>query len=241
MACLPRYRAILAVDIESSATRTDPVKAALRNTAYDLFEHALRATGIGARHRDPFTDRGDGILALVHPVDQAPKPILLGRTIPTLAQLLADHNATRPVAQHPQRLRLRAVVHAGEIHYDNNGCFGEALDLAFRLLDAPPVKKTLQLTQTPLVLVISEHIHHSIVRHGYDDIDQQTYHQLVHVQVGGHRHRGWIHVPGQPHMPRTPAKLNGRQPGAGQQAATTQTLRLVRPPRPAPTRARSNT
>jgi GTP diphosphokinase / guanosine-3',5'-bis(diphosphate) 3'-diphosphatase len=33
--------------------------------------------------------------------------------------------------------RLRVVLHAGEVHYDGNGCFGEALDIAFRLLDAP--------------------------------------------------------------------------------------------------------
>lgn len=38
---------------------------------------ALRAAGIARRHRDRFTDRGDGILALIHPVDQAPKAILL--------------------------------------------------------------------------------------------------------------------------------------------------------------------
>jgi FAD/FMN-containing dehydrogenase len=32
-------------------------------------------------------------------------------------------------------------MHAGEIHYDSNGCFGHALDIAFRLLDAPPAKR----------------------------------------------------------------------------------------------------
>jgi hypothetical protein len=31
-------------------------------------------------------------------------------------------------------------VHAGEVNYDANGCFGEALDVAFRLLDAARVQ-----------------------------------------------------------------------------------------------------
>ena len=35
------------------------------------------------------------------------------------------------------------MVHAGEVNYDANGCFGEALDIAFRLLDSAHVKKAL--------------------------------------------------------------------------------------------------
>ena len=187
----------MAVDIESSTTRTNPVKAELRNKIYDVFEQALHTAGIGPRNRDPFTDRGDGILALIHPVDQAPKTVLLNVAVPALARLLADHNSSQPVARRPERrLRLRAVLHAGEIHYDDNGCFGEALDVAFRLLDAAPVKKRLQLTTAPLVLVISEDIFRSIVRHGYGGIDQRSFDPLVRVQIAGHRYRGWVHVPG---------------------------------------------
>ena len=32
-------------------------------------------------------------------------------------------------------MRLRAVVHAGEIHDDGRGFYGEDLDVAFRLLE----------------------------------------------------------------------------------------------------------
>jgi class 3 adenylate cyclase len=130
---LPRHRAIVALDIEQSTSRTDPVKAQLRSKIYELFDEALRAAGIGQRHRDRFTDRGDGLLALIHPVDQAPKAIVLDRVVPALTQLLADYNASLPHASRPQRqLRVRVVVHAGEVHYDAHGCFGEALDIAFR-------------------------------------------------------------------------------------------------------------
>ena len=79
---LPYYRAILALDIERSTSRPNPIKGELRNKIYELFEAALRMTGISTSHRDQFIDRGDGILALIHPVDQAPKALLLNRAVP---------------------------------------------------------------------------------------------------------------------------------------------------------------
>jgi class 3 adenylate cyclase len=194
---LPLYRAIVALDIESSTTRPNPVKGELRNKAYELFEVALCTTGVDRRYRDRFIDRGDGILALIHPVDQAPKALLLNRAVPVLGRLLADYNAALPQHSRPQRqLRVRVVMHAGEVHYDANGCFGEALDVAFRLLDATRVKRALREMADPLILVVSEDIYSSVVRHGYDGIDHEAFHQMVRVQVAGRRYPGWIHLPG---------------------------------------------
>ena len=197
-ASLPHYRAILALDIERSTSRPNPVKAELRNKTYELFEMALHKAGISTSHRDRFVDRGDGILALIHPVDQVPKALLLNRAVPVLSRLLADYNAGLPRFSQPERqLRIRVVMHAGEIHYDAYGCFGEALDVAFRLLDAVRVKRALRETADPLILVISGDIYNSVVRHGYDGIDQQAFHPLVRVQVAGKRFPGWIRFPGQ--------------------------------------------
>jgi len=193
---LPHYRAIVALDIERSTTRPNPVKGELRNKAYELFEVALCTAGIGKRFRDRFIDRGDGILELIHPVDQAPKALLLNRAVPLLGRLLAEYNASLPRHSQPQRqLRLRVVVHAGDVHYDANGCYGEALDVAFRLLDAARVKKALRESADPLVLVISEDIHRSVVRHGYDGIDRQSFQPLVRVCVAGRRYPGWVRCP----------------------------------------------
>ena len=195
---LPHYRSIVALDIERSTSRPNPIKGELRNKTYELFEAALRMAGIDRRHHDRFVDRGDGILALIHPVDQVPKAVLLNRAVPCLSQLLTEYNAGLPRHSQPQRqLRIRVVVHAGEVHYDANGCFGEALDVAFRLLDAAPVKRALRETAGPLILVISGDIYSSVVRHGYDGIDRQAFHPLVRVQVAGSRYPGWIHLPDQ--------------------------------------------
>ncbi len=125
-----------------------------------------------------------------------PSPVLLNRAVPALSQLLADYNASLPRAGRPHhQLRVRVVVHAGEVHYDGNGCFGEALDIAFRLLDAPGVKKALRAAADPLTLVISGDIYQTIVRHGYDGIDQHDFRPLIRVHIAGQRYPGWIHIP----------------------------------------------
>jgi class 3 adenylate cyclase len=184
-----RHRAILAIDIENSTNRTNPTKATLRSAMYDMFDDALRSGGITEHYRDPLIDRGDGILALIHPADHVPKTKLLTTVIRRLATRLADQDERSP----DQRLRLRAVIHAGEVHYDQQGCFGESLDLAFRLLDAPQVKgNLLQQTKTPLSVVVSDEIYQSIVRHRYPGITEQNYKRAVHVCITGRAHHGWL-------------------------------------------------
>lgn len=187
----PHHRAIFAVDIEGSTTRNNWAKGALRGAMYELMEQSLAESGIGAEYRDPFVDRGDGILTLVRPVDEVPKTVLLRDVVPTLAHLLADYNDDHP----DQRLRLRAVMHAGEVHQDSQGNFGEALDIAFRLLDAPEVKQTFRMSTAPLLLVVSDLIYQAIVRQGYDGIDERAFTLVADVLVGGQRYRGWVCLP----------------------------------------------
>ena len=88
-----RRRVIVALDIEGSTSRPDPVKAELRTMLYELFDAALRSAGVSARRRDRFTDRGDGLLALIDPADQA---LLFNLVIPVFSRLLAGYNASLP-------------------------------------------------------------------------------------------------------------------------------------------------
>ncbi len=192
------YRAIIALDIEGSTSRPDPVKAELRTMMYELFDTALHSAGIYPRHRDRFIDRGDGLLALIRPSDRAPKALLLNRVIPEFSRLLSAYNTSIPPQARPQRqIRVRVVLHAGEVHYDPDGCYGEALDIAFRLLDSPAVKKALRAAPDPLILVVSGDIYSSVVRHGYDHIDGSAFHRLATRQVAGNQYAVWIQSPGQ--------------------------------------------
>jgi class 3 adenylate cyclase len=194
----PVHRSIFAVDIQGSTSRlrTNPVKEQLRAEVYSLLYRSMGDVGIVEAYRDPPADRGDGVLVTIRPADQVPKTLLLNRLAPRLTSHLVDYNRGLPEAERPQRqLRLRAVVHAGEVHFDGRGCFGEAVDLAFRLLNAPRFKACLAHGSSPLALIVSEDIYWSIVRHDYDGIRSRDYHQIAQVTVTGRRHRGWVHIP----------------------------------------------
>lgn len=196
----PMYRSIVAVDLEGSTIRTNTVKGELRRMMYALLERSLEAAAITATHLEPVTDRGDGVLLLIRPHDDVPKTVLLGRLIPLLTALLVEYNAAVP---HPaMRIRLRAVVHAGEVHSDNRGFYGEAIDVAIRLLDSPPVKGALRQATSPLALVISEEIHSGVVVQGY--VESDSYRPGVRVRVANKQYRGWVHIPDPGALPTVP-------------------------------------
>jgi len=182
-----RHRSLLGVDIEDSTQSMDPGRGYLRDTMYGVLEAALETGGVAAAYRDPYLDRGDGVFTLVHPVDEVPKTVLLDTVVPAIAALLAEHNTGSP----ERAFRLRVVVHAGEVTYDEKGCYGDALDVAFRLLGADPVKKMLVATNAPMVLVVSDEIHRCVVRHGYEGIDPDAFTRLVARRVSGLVRAGW--------------------------------------------------
>jgi len=188
----PVHRSIVALDLEGSTKHTNPVKGELRRTLYDLLNQALSGAGIGDKDLERPTDRGDGVLILIRPHDDVPKTVVLGKLIPMLTALLTDHNAS--VTSPELRLRLRAVVHAGEIHQDGRGFYGDDLDAAFRMLDSPALKKALKdAAVSPLALVVSDEIFNGIIQHGY--FNEGPYQPLVRVRVGNRQRRGWIHIP----------------------------------------------
>jgi len=203
----PVHRTIVVLDVEGSTQRANPDKRELRRSLYELTERALQAAGIVDKHLEPKADRGDGVMILIRPHDEVPKTLVLDRLIPALTALLIEHNAS---ATRPQlRLRLRAVVHAGEIHEDANGFYGDDIDTAFRLLEAPRLKKALkEAAATPLILVVSEEIFHGIVEQGY--LDDALFRPLVRVRVGRRQRRGWVHIP----VPLTPDRPGGLPTGA---------------------------
>jgi hypothetical protein len=188
----PVYRLIVVVDIEGSTKRTNLVKGELRYYLYLLLDQALKLTGITVGHLEPLTDRGDGALILIEPHDDVPKTLVLNTLLPVLTALLLEHNEA--VSRPDLRLRLRAVVHAGEVHRDKWGFYGDDIDTACRLLDLPKLRRTLrEAVASPLVLAVSEEIFNGIVRQ-YNP-DEETYQPLGRIRVGNRSRRGWTHVP----------------------------------------------
>lgn len=187
----PRQRTVVAVDIERSTAQNNTAKAWLRNDMYALFEQALLDCGITEELRELF-DRGDGVMALVHPSDLVPKTRLLDTFVPRLNELLVAHNS-----QQEHSFRLRAAIHSGDVVFDERGTFGEDIDVTIRLLDHLSLKARLDETAAPMVLVVSEHFHRSVIRHGYVGIDPAGFEPLIHLEVAGLGYLGWVHVPGE--------------------------------------------
>ena len=189
----PRCRVIVALDIEGSTSRPDPVKGELRTMLYELFDAALRSAGVSADRRDRFIDRGDGLLALIDPADQA---LVLNHVVPVFSQLLTGYNARfAGPGDRRHEMRVRVVLHTGDITDDDNGPFGETLDTAFRLLDAPPAKAALRAAPEPLQLIVSGEVYESALRHDPAETSQPAFRPLITTKVAGHDHQGWIRTP----------------------------------------------
>ncbi|MCT2587916.1 helix-turn-helix domain-containing protein [Actinophytocola gossypii] len=193
-AALPVHRLMLAMDVVGASTRSNVMRATLRNTIHDLLERALLMCGISEDLRDPHLDRGDGLLVLIYPADQVPKSLLVTDLLPRLAALLQEHNETAS----DQPLRLRVALHSGDIHFDSRGVFGEDIDIVFRLLNSGEPKARSQQSSRFLTATISEGMYRSVVRHGYDGIDANEFEP-----VAAGEHRGWmtsVRRPGADHV-----------------------------------------
>ena len=130
------HRSVLVIDVEKfgDPTRTNAHQVAVRDGMYQALEGALADAGISRPNRT-IEDRGDGALVLISP--EVPKSWLVTRLPIQLAAALDDHNAT---CSANARIRLRMVLHAGEIHPDAHGVTGSAVNRTFRLVEAPVLK-----------------------------------------------------------------------------------------------------
>jgi len=207
----PEHRGILALDIQGFGRleRTNLARARMRTGLHRILGNAMTAAEIAPEHVEQ-TEYGDGVLVLLGP--QVSKARLLHPVLPRLLSGLARYNRTAPDAA---RLRLRVVVHAGELLRDAHGITGEDLILAFRLLDAEVVHVRLAQAVADLVLVVSDAIYQGIVKHGYARIDPAVFHP-VWVTAKETRTRAWLHVPG--------AGRQGTRPAPASVAATSPSL-----------------
>ncbi|QFZ24419.1 ATP-binding protein [Saccharothrix syringae] len=200
---------IVVVDVEGfgDPCRTLPHQLGARAGLYRVLEQALGAAGV--RWGDcRCEDRGDGVFVLV-PAEYAKAPLV--EVLPgALVEALRGHNGTSPAAQ---RVRLRVVVHAGEVALDAHGATSTAVTTAFRLLDAPPVKRALAESPGLAALAVSRWVFDEVVRHSAV-LDPATF-RPAPVRVKEVRDIAWIALPDHPY-PADPAVLDQPvAPGGG--------------------------
>ena len=182
------HRTIVVVDVEGfgDQRRTNPHQVAVRDGLYRALRDAFGRAGI------PWDDcgredRGDGVFILVPA--EVPKGLLVEALPPALVAALRVHNGAHP---DPERIRMRMALHAGEVHYDEHGVTAAAVNLAFRLLDAGPLKAALASSPGVLAVIVSSWFFEEVVRHSTADA---AAYRRVEVAVKETATTGWICLP----------------------------------------------
>lgn len=181
------HHGILIVDIEgySLPPRTNLVRGRLREALYRLLDGAIGCSGIVAQQYDQ-SDQGDGVLVLFRA--DVPKNRLLHPLITELIRRLARYNATAPDRE---QIRLRVVVHAGELLSDRHGYYGEDLDEAFGLVNSDSLRACLAASTGPMVLLVTDPIYQGIVKHEPAGVDSASYRQVT-MFVKRRKIRAWL-------------------------------------------------
>lgn len=137
------HRSIVVADVEKfgDQSRMDAHRVMVREGLFRSLRRSFTRSGI-AWERCRCEDCGDGALVLVPP--DAPKNLLAG-PLPGELAALEEHNGG---CERQARIRLRAVLHAGEVRLDDHGVAGAAVNLAFRLLESGHCGRSLPDRQT---------------------------------------------------------------------------------------------
>jgi hypothetical protein len=190
---------IFAVDIAEFGhrSRDDEIQLAVRAAMYRLLDESFNASGVplsGCLHED----RGDGVIIIIPA--RIPTVTLIDPLLDRLREGLRMHNR---LASDPAKIRLRAALHTGEVHRDEHGLAGTALNHLCRLLDAPPLKQALGDSTADLAFIASDDVYEAVIRHSPGLVDPANY-LAVAVEVKETRAQAWIHLPGHGRPPEPP-------------------------------------
>jgi len=160
------HRTIVVFDVESFGDhrRTNRHQAAVREGLYRSVGEAFGQAKLPWT-RDDREDRGDGILVLLPP--EVHKSLLVELLPSALVASLTAHNRAH---RDEERIRLRMSLHAGEVLYDPYGVTGEAINWAFRLVDAEPLKTALARSPGVLAIIASSWFFDQVIRHAAPDV-----------------------------------------------------------------------
>ena len=204
------HHSIVVVDVEGfgARRRTRSDQGAIRHGLYQALELAFTRSGIGWGdcYRE---DRGDGVLILLSA--QVPKEVLAAGVPGELAMAVRAHNQAH---NRDARIRLRVALHGGEVVHDAYGVTGTAVTVAFRLLEAEPLKQALAGSPGVLAVITSEWFYEEVIRHS-GECAPATW-RRVQVTVKETRQEGWISLPDAPYPAHPDAHLLPVPPAAAQ-------------------------
>ncbi|MFL6123195.1 MAG: hypothetical protein ACJ73U_26680, partial [Actinophytocola sp.] len=188
---LAMYWTMVLVDVANFTHpgRTRAHHAAVHDGLYKVLNKAFTEARIdwAACHRE---DRGDGVMILV-PAD-VPAVVLADQLLERLVAALREHNAIHvPEAS----IRLRLVLHSGQVLLDEKGAVGPSLNFAFRLLAAPVAKKALRESTGTLVVVTSDAFHDDVILQ--EPVTAPKSYRRVHVEFDSFKSGAWLRLLGE--------------------------------------------
>ena len=139
--------------------RTNRHQVNIRRDLYLMLSRALTETGFPwdeCRHED----RGDGVLVILPAT--IPKSLLAESLPRRLRTLLSEHNERHPAEE---QIRLRLALHAGEIHHDDHGVVGRAVNLTFRLVDSEVFREAFADSAVDLAVITSSWFYEEVIWH----------------------------------------------------------------------------
>ncbi len=145
-------RTIVVVDIVgfTSPDRNPYDRLGARQGLYLVLETAFSDSGVDF-DACAFEDRGDGALILLPP--ETSKTVVADRLPERIAVALRRYNHTRtPRAQ----IRLRMSLNSGDLRNEGNTWVGEAIDTAFRILDAQAANEAFADSSLLLAVIASQ-------------------------------------------------------------------------------------
>lgn len=183
------YKTLMSVDARGSGSYLDGAKRRMRAQLYDLAHASFAASGV-ARSMLHLEDRGDGFIAAVDA--RIPPMQIIGTWLAEMhqRQRLRNEDLAR-------RLGLRVGLHVGPVEHDDEGLSGQAMDLVCRLADSSVARSLLEHSGRDLVCVVSDSLHHEVVRHGGRFVEPSSY-RPARITLKEGKVTAWFHVPGEP-------------------------------------------
>ncbi|WP_394621421.1 hypothetical protein JNUCC0626_20670 [Lentzea sp. JNUCC 0626] len=170
--------------------RTPADQLAVQEGLHGVLRAALAAAGA-----DPadcaIDDRGDGALALLP--SSVSKSELADKLPDRLAAELRRHNATHA---RPAQFTLRVSLHAGEVRRNDNGWVGNAVVLAFRILDAKEAKEELSRSGQLVAFIASSYFYDEVI--AQDPASAPGSYRRIGVSVKSFEGHAWLRLHGGP-------------------------------------------
>ncbi|MEV6909141.1 P-loop NTPase fold protein [Amycolatopsis sp. NPDC051071] len=150
-------RTIVVVDVAGFTTAARN-RVAVRDGLYGVLRTAFAESDL---EFDSFLteDRGDGALILLPP--DTPKSAAADRLPDRVLAALRRYNHSQPPLG---QIRLRVSLNSGEVLNDGNGWVGEAIDTAFRILDARQAKEAIVGSNRMIAFISSARFFDEVIR-----------------------------------------------------------------------------